>query len=218
MVKPKTSSSYEIDVFDTLMRETKHVTTGTPADKLNASPIWSKDGKFVVYTQAEAKGTNSNIFIADVKTGKSTLLTPHEGERLYEANDISPRPVPDARPILITSNAGNGYQNVGLLWFSSKGTSVTSEFHPGKIEWLTTYCSTVVYVPQLLANLDALNNSPQPMKMLFWRCCFWRDGTSRKRFSSCHAPSKDVTKFSFVTSCRSRLFRTGASSVPAGKA
>src|SRR5213080_3108333 len=103
MVKPKTSSSYEIDVFDTLMRETRHITTNTPADKLNASPTWSKDGKYVVYTQAEAKGTNSNIFIADVKTAKSTLLTPHEEERLYEASDISPRPVPDARPILVTS-------------------------------------------------------------------------------------------------------------------
>jgi len=79
VVKPKTSSSYEIDVFDTLMRETKHLTTGTPADKFNVGPIWSKDGKYIVYTQAEAKGTNSNIFIAEVKTGKSTLLTPHEG-------------------------------------------------------------------------------------------------------------------------------------------
>ena len=111
MVKPKTSSSYEIDVFDTLMRETKHVTTDTPADKLNASPIWSKDGKYIVYTQAEAKGTNSNIFIADVKTGTSTLLTPHEGEKLYEASDISP----DGKKVLVTSNAANDYQNVGLL-------------------------------------------------------------------------------------------------------
>ncbi|HEY4053121.1 MAG TPA: S9 family peptidase [Terriglobales bacterium] len=137
MVKPKTSSSYEIDVFDTLMRETKHVTTNTPADKLNTNPIWSRDGKFIVYTQEEAKGTNSNIFIADVATGQSTLLTPHEGEKLYEANDISPRPVPDARSLLITSNGGNGYQNVGLLRFSDKGTSSTGVFHPGKIEWLT---------------------------------------------------------------------------------
>src|SRR6478609_6018716 len=81
MVKPKTSSSYEIDVFDTLMRETKHLTTNTPADKLNTNPIWSKDGKFIVYTQEEAKGTNSNIFIADAANGQSTLLTPHEGEK-----------------------------------------------------------------------------------------------------------------------------------------
>src|SRR6266568_4466115 len=103
MVKPKTSSSYEIDVFDTVLREVKHVTSGTPADKLNTNPIWSKDGKFIVYTQEEAKGTNSNIFIAEVATGKSTLLTPHEGERLYAANDFSR----DGKILLITSNADN---------------------------------------------------------------------------------------------------------------
>ena len=44
LVKPKTSSSYEIDVFDTLMREVKHVTTNTPPEKLNSHPIWSSDG------------------------------------------------------------------------------------------------------------------------------------------------------------------------------
>src|SRR5260370_33923485 len=89
-VKPKTSSSPEIDVFDTVLREVKHVTSGTPADKLNSNPIWSKDGKFIAYPQEEAKGTNSSIFIAEVATGKSTLLTPHEGEQVYSANDFSP--------------------------------------------------------------------------------------------------------------------------------
>jgi dipeptidyl aminopeptidase/acylaminoacyl peptidase len=122
MVKPKTSSVYEIDIFDTLMRQTKHVTTGTPKEKMNVGPIWSKDGKFIVYTQEQAKGTDSNIFIAELATGKSTLLTPHEGEHLYSANDISP----DGKRVLITSNAGNGYENVGLLDIASK-----------KIEWLT---------------------------------------------------------------------------------
>src|SRR5262249_48092150 len=121
-VKPKTSSSYEIDLFDTLMRETKHITSNTPADKLNSNPIWSKDGKSIVYTQEEAKGTNSNIFIAEVKTATSTLLTPHAGELLYAANDISP----NGMSVLITSNAANGYDNVGLLEITSK-----------KIEWLT---------------------------------------------------------------------------------
>ena len=122
MVKAKTSSSYEIDVFDTLLRETKHITANTPADKLNVDPIWSKEGKFIVYTQDEAKGTNSNILIADVKTGESTLLTPHEGEALYEANDISP----DGKQVLITSNAANEFQNAGLLDVATK-----------KIHWLT---------------------------------------------------------------------------------
>jgi dipeptidyl aminopeptidase/acylaminoacyl peptidase len=122
MVKPKTASAYEIDVFDTVLRDVKHVTTNTPADKLNTNPIWSKDGKFIVYTQEEAKGTNSNIFIADLATKKSTLLTPHDGERLYAANDVSP----DGKRVLITSDAGNGYQNIGLLDVTTK-----------KIEWLT---------------------------------------------------------------------------------
>src|SRR2546428_4537376 len=47
MVKPKTSSVYEIDVFDTLTRDTKHLTTGTAKDKLNVDPIWSRDGKWI---------------------------------------------------------------------------------------------------------------------------------------------------------------------------
>src|SRR5215813_1007464 len=51
-VKPKTSSSYEIDVFHPLMRETKEGTTGTAANKLNFSSNWSKDGKYIGYTQA----------------------------------------------------------------------------------------------------------------------------------------------------------------------
>src|SRR5437763_8799852 len=49
MVKPKTSSVFEIDVYDTLQREVKHLTTGTAKDRMNVSPIWSKDGKFIFY-------------------------------------------------------------------------------------------------------------------------------------------------------------------------
>ncbi len=122
LVKPKTSAATEIDIFDTLMREVKHLTTGTPQDKRNANPVWSKDGKFIVYTQSQAKGTDSNVFIAEVATGKSMLLTPHEGEQLYSNNDIAP----DGNHVLITSNSGNGYENAGLLEVSTR-----------KISWLT---------------------------------------------------------------------------------
>ncbi|MFZ0138312.1 MAG: hypothetical protein WAK89_14685, partial [Candidatus Sulfotelmatobacter sp.] len=122
LVKPKTSAAHEIDVYDTLMREVKHITSGTPQDKGNFNPIWSKDGKYIVYTQEQAKGTDSNIFIAEVATGKSTLLTSHEGEQRYSDNDISP----DSRHVLLTSNAANGYENVGLL-----------EIETRKISWLT---------------------------------------------------------------------------------
>ncbi len=71
LVKPKTSAATEIDIYDTVMREVKHLTTGTPQDKGNSNPIWSKDGKYIVYTQEQAKGTDSNIFIADVATGRA---------------------------------------------------------------------------------------------------------------------------------------------------
>jgi dipeptidyl aminopeptidase/acylaminoacyl peptidase len=121
-VKPKTSASVEIDIYDMIMREVKHLTTNTPQDKINANPIWSKDGKYIVYTQEQAKGTDSNIFIADVANAQSTLLTPHQGEQLYFASDLSP----DAKHVLLTSNAANAYENVGLLNVASK-----------KVTWLT---------------------------------------------------------------------------------
>lgn len=137
IVKPKRSSVFEIDVFDTLLRDVKHITSNTPADKLNTNPIWSKDGRLIAYTQEDAKGTDSNIFVADIKSGKVSLLTPHEGESLYVANDFSPLPLPDGGALLITSNAQNGYQNVALLTYSDQGTNVTGVPGPGKTKWLT---------------------------------------------------------------------------------
>ncbi|MGE5734837.1 MAG: alpha/beta fold hydrolase [Acidobacteriota bacterium] len=122
LMKPKTSSTHEIDVYDTLMREVKHLTTGTPKDRGNYGQVWSKDGKWIAYTQTQAKGTDSNIFVAEVGTGKTTLLTEHRGENLYTVNDFSP----DGTHLVITSNAGNGYENVGLLDVASR-----------KVEWLT---------------------------------------------------------------------------------
>src|SRR5579871_2745512 len=80
-VKAKTSAAYEIDVYDMVMREVKHITSNTPQDERNEDPIWSKDGKRIVYTQRHAKGTDSNILVADVETGHSTLLTEHTAEQ-----------------------------------------------------------------------------------------------------------------------------------------
>ncbi len=122
MVKPKTSSVFEVDVYDTLMREVKHLTTGTAKDRMNVAPIWLADGDFIVYTQEQSKGTDSNIFLVDMASAQSTLLTPHDGEHIYSANGVSP----DGKNVLITSNAGDGYDNVGLLEIASK-----------KIHWLT---------------------------------------------------------------------------------
>jgi dipeptidyl aminopeptidase/acylaminoacyl peptidase len=122
MVKPKTSSVFEIDIFDMVMRKVQHLTSDTPKDKMNMGPVWSKDGKWIAYTQHQAKGTDSNLFVAEVATGKSTLLTDHSGEQVYTVDAFSP----DGKKLLITSNAENGYENVGLLDVASK-----------KISWLT---------------------------------------------------------------------------------
>jgi dipeptidyl aminopeptidase/acylaminoacyl peptidase len=135
LVKPKTSATSEIDVYDMILREVKHLTTNTPQDKRNVNPIWSKDGKFIVYTQEQAKGTDSNIFIAYVATGQSTLLTRHEGEQLYFANDISTRGMADAETILLTSNALNGHDNIGLLLVGRRGDPQPGNIN--EIKWLT---------------------------------------------------------------------------------
>src|SRR5712692_2126374 len=122
VVKPKTSSVFEIDVDDTVLREVKHLTTGTAKDRMNVAPIWSAEGKFIVYTQEQTRWTDSKVFLVEVTSAQSTLLTPHEGERTYSANDVSP----DGKNVLITSNASDGYDNFGLLEIASK-----------KIRWLT---------------------------------------------------------------------------------
>ena len=122
IVKPRSSSTYEIDLVNVLTKQLRHLTTGTPKEQSNYGPIWSHDGKHIVFTQQYATGKDSNVFLADVATGKRILLTPHQGEFNYSASDGSP----DGKWVLLTSNAGNGYDNVGLLDVATK-----------KVDWLT---------------------------------------------------------------------------------
>ena len=59
MVKPKTSSVYEIDVFDKITREVRHLTTDTPADRMNVGPIWSRDDASCRPATPRSSGTRS---------------------------------------------------------------------------------------------------------------------------------------------------------------
>jgi len=120
--KAKSGTSYEIDLIDVYSRRVKHLTTNTPKGRNNFGPIFSHDGKSLLYTQSNANGADSTIFLLDLASGKATNLTPHEGDQTYQASDLSP----DDKTVLITSNAHNGYDNVGLLDVASR-----------KIEWLT---------------------------------------------------------------------------------
>jgi len=122
MTKPKTSPSFEIDIIDVATRKTRHITRNSPRELGNMSPVWSPDGKLLAWTQDHASGKDSNILIADLATGQITNLTAHEGDRTYSAEEFSP----DGTTLLITSNAANGYDNVGLLEIATK-----------KIQWLT---------------------------------------------------------------------------------
>ena len=122
-VKPKRSPNYEIDIIDVLTKKITHITTNTPAQLSNVFSIWSKDGKSIVFTQQRSDGKDSNIFIVNAAGGRATNLTPHQGEHNFQATDISR----DGKTLLITSNAGNGYQNAALLDVASK-----------KITWLTS--------------------------------------------------------------------------------
>ena len=121
--KPKTGSSYEIELMDVATRHIRHLTRKTAKELSNEGPIFSRDGKFIVYTQSHATGKDANVFLVDLASGQSTDLTPHEGQNNYLASDISP----DGKTVLITSDARNGYDNVGLLDIATK-----------KIEWLTS--------------------------------------------------------------------------------
>ncbi len=120
--KPKTGSSHEIELIDIVTRHIRHLTKNTPKELSNSNPLFSRDGKFIVYTQSHATGKDANVFVVDLASGQSTNLTPHEGRHNYLASDISP----DGKSVLITSDAHNGYDNVGLLDIASK-----------KIDWLT---------------------------------------------------------------------------------
>src|SRR5262249_23688678 len=121
-VKPKNSSSYEIDVMEIATHHVVHLTSNTPGGLSNGGVIWSRDGKHIVFTQQAANEKDSNIFLTPSEGGTAVNLTPHRGENVFTATDLSP----DGKTLLLTSDFGNGYLNAALLDVAGK-----------KITWLT---------------------------------------------------------------------------------
>lgn len=120
--RPKDKPAYEIDVMDIKSQKTTHITQNTSADRYNQNPLWSPDGKSLAWTQEYADLQNADVMIADVATGETENLTNHAKGQIFEATAWSP----DGRTLLITSDAKNGYRNIGLLDVASK-----------QIKWLT---------------------------------------------------------------------------------
>lgn len=121
-VRPKEKPTAEIDVTDLLTKTSIHITRNTPADRSNAAPIWSKDGKRLAWTVGYADEKRFDVCVADIDPVKTECVTTNTGDQKYQAVAWSP----DGKSILITSNAGNGYDNVALLDLATK-----------KITWLT---------------------------------------------------------------------------------
>jgi len=120
--KPKDAAAYEIQVIDVATRKISSITQGTPAGLDNSEPIWSRDGKQIVYTRGDSGGHSSDVYLADIASGHTVKLTEHAGDKLFQATDWSP----DGKSILLTSNAVNGSLNIGLLTIASK-----------QVRWLT---------------------------------------------------------------------------------
>ena len=118
----KDKPAYEIDVMDIKSQKTTHITQSTPADRYNQDPLWSPDGKSLAWTQEYADLQNADVMVADVATGKTANLTNHAKGQTFHAAAWSP----DGKTILITSDAKNGFLNIGLLDVASK-----------QIKWLT---------------------------------------------------------------------------------
>jgi len=120
--RPKDKPAYEIDVMDIKSQKTTHITQNTPADRYNQNPLWSPDGRLLAWTQEYADLQNADVMVAEVATGKIENLTNHAKGQIFQAAAWSP----DGKTILITSDAKNGFLNVGLLDVASK-----------QIKWLT---------------------------------------------------------------------------------
>jgi dipeptidyl aminopeptidase/acylaminoacyl peptidase len=208
MVKPRSSSASEIDLFDMAMRKVKHITSDTPKDKRNAGPVWSKDGKWIAYTQFQAKGTDSNVFVAEVASGKSTLLTPHEGEQIYSVDDFSP----GGKNLLITSNAENGYENVGLLDIAGKKTTWLTEdkweinggrFSPDgkKVTWTANLDgNTDIFVHDLGTGKTTALTIPKGLNELAGKSSpFTQDGSRLMYYHNGATAPGDLWIYSFAT-------------------
>ena len=105
----------EIESYDMLLRRRRVLTENAPAGGHNARPLWSPDEKSIAYTQF-SREAGSSIFVAEVATGKSINLTPHEGAQLWSASAWSP----DGTELLISTSDGKAETHVALLEVKSR--------------------------------------------------------------------------------------------------
>jgi len=109
--KPKQSTVYDVAVLDWTTHQVKPLTHETTPNHLWQTVAWSADGRTLYANRVEVSFQDAEVYAIDVADGKTTNLTPHQGQQLYMASSLSP----DGKSLLITSNAKGGYQNVAVL-------------------------------------------------------------------------------------------------------
>lgn len=120
--KPKTSTVVDIALMDWATHRVHKLTNEETKDHLWSAAAWARDGRTIFADRTNIGFTNSDIYKIDVETGKTENLTPHTGQVVYRAADVSP----DGETLLISSNEQEGYENVVLLDVATK-----------KLTWVT---------------------------------------------------------------------------------
>ena len=120
--KPKDGTSYDIALLDWATRKVRKLTDEKQPGYSWSSFAWGADDKFIYGTRVNPSFTDADIYRIDISTGKAENLTEHKGTVRYMGSSLSP----DGSRVLLSSDAKNGYMNVGMLDLATR-----------KITWVT---------------------------------------------------------------------------------
>jgi Tol biopolymer transport system component len=96
--KPKTSPVSDIALLDWSSHQVKKLTNEQTKDYSWQFDTWTRDGKYVIASHANAGFDDSSVYRIDVASGQAEELTPHQGKVLFFPGGVSP----DGKTILVT--------------------------------------------------------------------------------------------------------------------
>jgi dipeptidyl aminopeptidase/acylaminoacyl peptidase len=79
---------------------------------------WSHDGRYVFALRMENTFADSDVYRIEVSSGRAEILTPHQGQALYGASELSS----NDDQLLISSNDGVEHSRVGLFILNTHET------------------------------------------------------------------------------------------------
>ena len=120
--KPKESTSYDLAIIDVASHRVRKITNEKDQQFSWDIVGFSPDDKTVYGTRGNQAGDQADVFAVDVSGGNATNLTPHEGKRAVQGNDVSS----DGKTILVTNDEKGGFSNLALLDVATK-----------KMRWVT---------------------------------------------------------------------------------